>query len=471
MKLNKMFLVSIFILAILVIGAASASEEISDDVAAIEPTDDVITESVDEIEPTDEAPVQAVEEEDIQDSTILGDVEDDIKNDFEVQISDQPSSEGIFIYVQTKSDTYRSGNLSFFVNDVEKYKAPVYGGYIYDDERSWYFSADDLELASGTCAIKVNFFDDDEQKEVTLANKTITYISCVIPMSNQVKSAEEIITYLVKFPNVSSGTMTITDFYYGNSSSDMLNKTLGTANIVNEMATLEISGLNPNSPHMLLIEFSTNLGYGNRTAYMTIFNNTGNVAVSVPTEIVQGNNAIVSISSNESSPITISVDGNEVIYMNVSSLKYIIPDLSVGTHIVRVIYGILPFGSSSSLPESFYSNSYKITVKKPAPAPTPAPTVKKLATKIVASKKTFKVKTKVKKYTITLKAGKKLVKKVKVTLKVKGKTYKATTNSKGKATFKIKNLKKKGKYTAAIKFAGNKNYKASSKKVKLTVKK
>ena len=58
-----------------------------------------------------------------------------------------------------------------------------------------------------------------------------------------------------------------------------------------------------------------------------------------------------------------------------------------------------------------------------------------------------------------------------MTLKVKGKTYKATTNKKGKATFKIKNLKKKGKYTAVIKFAGNKNYKASSKKVKLTVKK
>ena len=38
----------------------------------------------------------------------------------------------------------------------------------------------------------------------------------------------------------------------------------------------------------------------------------------------------------------------------------------------------------------------------------------------------------------------KAIKNAKVTLKVKGKTYKAKTNSKGKATFKIKNLKKKG---------------------------
>jgi predicted outer membrane repeat protein len=98
------------------------------------------------------------------------------------------------------------------------------------------------------------------------------------------------------------------------------------------------------------------------------------------------------------------------------------------------------------------------------------PIVKK-STKIVAKKKTFKAKKKVKKYTITLKSGKTPIKKVKVTIKVKGKTYGATTNKKGKATFKIKNLKKKGKYTTTIKFAGNKNYKATSKKVKINVKK
>ena len=101
----------------------------------------------------------------------------------------------------------------------------------------------------------------------------------------------------------------------------------------------------------------------------------------------------------------------------------------------------------------------------------PSTKITKVASKFVAKKKTFKVKTKVKKYTITLKtkAGK-AIKKVRVTLKVKGKTYKATTNKKGKAVFKIKNLKKKGKFTAKLKFAGNKNYKASTKKVRLSVK-
>ena len=102
----------------------------------------------------------------------------------------------------------------------------------------------------------------------------------------------------------------------------------------------------------------------------------------------------------------------------------------------------------------------------------PKVVVSKAKPKITAKAKTFKVKVKTKKYTVTLKNNKgKVMKKVKLTLKVGKKTYKATTNSKGKATFNITKLTKKGKYTATVKFAGSKYYKALSKKVKITVKK
>ncbi len=96
--------------------------------------------------------------------------------------------------------------------------------------------------------------------------------------------------------------------------------------------------------------------------------------------------------------------------------------------------------------------------------------VNKQASKITAKKKTFKKAQKVKKYAITLKAGKKAISKVKVTLKIKGKTYNAKTTAKGKATFKIKKLTKKGKYQAVIKFKGNNYFKATTKKVKITLK-
>ena len=99
-------------------------------------------------------------------------------------------------------------------------------------------------------------------------------------------------------------------------------------------------------------------------------------------------------------------------------------------------------------------------------------TIIKASPKIVASKKTFKAKAKTKKYTITLKDDLgKAMKKAKVKIKVKGKTYTAKTNSKGKATFKLKKLTKKGNLKATITYAGNAYYNAASKKVKITIKK
>ena len=97
--------------------------------------------------------------------------------------------------------------------------------------------------------------------------------------------------------------------------------------------------------------------------------------------------------------------------------------------------------------------------------------VKKGTPKLTAKAKTFKVSTKTKKYTVTLKDHKnKVMKNTKVTLKVNGKTFKATTNSKGQATFKITNLKKRAKYIAAVKYGGSKYYNSITKKIKITVK-
>ena len=102
--------------------------------------------------------------------------------------------------------------------------------------------------------------------------------------------------------------------------------------------------------------------------------------------------------------------------------------------------------------------------------------VSKKKTTISASAKTFKVKSKTKQISVTLKTVKNafdgktyLYKGKKLTLTVNGKTYTAKTNAKGVAKFSLK-LTKKGKFTTKIKFAGDSTYKASSKTVKITVK-
>ena len=112
--------------------------------------------------------------------------------------------------------------------------------------------------------------------------------------------------------------------------------------------------------------------------------------------------------------------------------------------------------------DEFYTkSSKKVTV-----------VVKKASPKMTAKAKTFKVKVKAKKYKITLKDNTgKVMKSTKISLKVNKKTFSAKTNKKGIATFKITNLKKKGKFTAVIKYAGNKYYNKVTKKAKITVKK
>ena len=98
-------------------------------------------------------------------------------------------------------------------------------------------------------------------------------------------------------------------------------------------------------------------------------------------------------------------------------------------------------------------------------------TVTKATPKLTAKAKTFKKSVKTKKYAVTLKDNTgKVMKKVKLTLKIKGKTYKATTNTKGKATFKITKFTKKGTFKAVVTYKGNAYYNKVTKTVKIKIK-
>ena len=96
--------------------------------------------------------------------------------------------------------------------------------------------------------------------------------------------------------------------------------------------------------------------------------------------------------------------------------------------------------------------------------------VKKANAYLFASKKKFNAKTSVKKYKVTLKTNRNAaMKKVKVYLKVKGKTYVVKTNKKGQAIFKLKKLTRKGTYKATITYKGDNCYNGVVKKAKIKV--
>ena len=118
-------------------------------------------------------------------------------------------------------------------------------------------------------------------------------------------------------------------------------------------------------------------------------------------------------------------------------------------------FGIVAyFAGDNTTASSIDMGTFKVT-KNPTTLTTPAKTFKVSATK---------------KVTITLKSAGKAVAKKKVTLKVNGKTYTGTTNSKGQYTFTVK-LTKAGTYTYTAKFAGDNAYNAVTKTAKITVKK
>ena len=98
-------------------------------------------------------------------------------------------------------------------------------------------------------------------------------------------------------------------------------------------------------------------------------------------------------------------------------------------------------------------------------------TVKKATPKLTVKAKTFKKSLKTKKYTVTLKTNQnKVMKNTKVSIKVNKKTYTATTNNKGQATFKITKLNKKGTFKSVITYKGDKYYSKVTKQINIKVK-
>ena len=178
-----------------------------------------------------------------------------------------------------------------------------------------------------------------------------------------------------------------------------------------------------------------------------VINYGGKYAVTVKGKngkVIPGEKVTIYINNKKIKTVTTNKNGVATVTLAASMLK----SLKAGSKTLKI-----------TLSENYTPNSKAVKI-----------TINKEKTKITAKKKTFKKSKKTKKYTIILKNSKsKAVKKVKVTLKVKGKTYKAKTNSKGKATFKITKLNKKGKFTSKITFKATKYYKGASKKVKLTI--
>ena len=323
-------------------------------------------------------------------------------------------------------------------------------------------------LIAGNNTIKVVFTDKKYGEKTITKNLTVNKVNeytfnVVLPTGVKMGDTANVV---INLPDDASGNVTV---YLG----EVPFKDTANGNTI----SVPISGFVEGNNNISVV-YEGNGKYVGKT-----FN--GNISVDKkPVEIT--NNTIVVDTPKDTTTPSVSINlpenatGNLTVIVNGKtytkelvngSATITITDLPAGTYNATVLYtGDKVYDSINTTTTITVSEAKKQDTNTNTNTNTKKTT--KVATKLIAKNKKFKAKTKVKKYTITLKtkAGK-AVKKVQVTLKIKGKTYKAKTNAKGKATFKIKKLTKKGKHKAVIKFAGNKNYKACSKKVKITIKK
>ena len=204
---------------------------------------------------------------------------------------------------------------------------------------------------------------------------------------------------------------------------------MGNKNYESSNKSVEITILDKISTQLYALNITST--YGETKNLIITLKNEKNEVLINQNVIVNLNNKVYNITTNENGQVKISVN------------------LPANTYLAKITYAGDDIYKSSNY-------TAKIVVKKATPT-------------ITASSKTFKSTVKTKKVTVTLKYKNNAIKNAYVKLTVNKKTYKVKTNSKGIASFNVK-LTKKGSYSAVYKFDGNSNFKSTTKSVKIIIK-
>ena len=406
--MNKKFLiVNLILLAIFIIGAASASEDIASDDSALSVSDDGISE--DTLAVSDEVP--AIEDVPVGDEPLSTDADDSSQSSADEVILDEDNNQGIIIFVDEKSSFPTSGE------DVD----------------------------DGFAAISA---PKDMGGSVIISSNGKQFFNKAFSNFNESKVVPEDDEGLQNYLRYSVSPLDV-GFFEG----------LSNGNVI-DIAVL-------NSGNTILDSKKYSIFFeGNSFRFVSISNDEDSVT-KIATKITAPK---VSTTYNVAKKLVVTLkDANGKILANkkvtikvgtisktLKTNNYGKVSVAIGKLVPKTYTASIKFAGDSNYKASSFS--VKVVVNKAKP-------------KITAKKKTFKAAAKTKKVTATLKNNKgKVLKKVKLTLKIGKKIYSAKTNSKGVATFKVK-LTKKGKYTGKVKFAGSKYYKSVTKKVYITVKK
>lgn len=203
MKYNKLFLVGLLLIAIFMIGAASAAEDgLNNNLTADTSIDDTISESIDEINednPTNEEILSSNSDDEIlcekQDSGMY------LRHDAEYKVDSLESDEGYWVTVKFPQKV--SGNLSCFIDNKHISDKKI-------TAKTHYFKInlfDEGLLSYGEHEVEIRYTGDDSYKSTIIKEKfNVTYIFDV-SIDNE-KNYEATID--VMLPNAANGYVTYT---------------------------------------------------------------------------------------------------------------------------------------------------------------------------------------------------------------------------------------------------------------------
>ena len=321
-------------------------------------------------------------------------------------------------------------------------------------------------LSEGNYTANIKFFGDEKYKEATTtANVNVSESKIITELKEQLSEAQANATQL--FNNLTEANAKVDNLTTQLNKTQALFNNLTEANAKVDNLTTQLNKTQANATKLAEDLEDANQKAENLTTQLgDAQKQIQTLSADLISTTVAANNLNIKALTNGNIQVTLKANGtalanktvnviiNGVVYNGTTGedgiAKIAVKFASAGTY-----YATVTFAGDDT-----YKSS--ITTSKVV--------VSKKATKITAPKKSFKAKVKTKKVKITLKSGSTVLKSKKITLKVNGKTYTAKTNSKGVATIKVTKLTKKGTFTYTVKFAGDKAYKAITKKGKMTIK-
>ena len=416
MKIMHLIMVTLM-LAILTIGAVSASDDIITDDALTFEGEDSVGDAIDnEISAADsEDPVELPSE-----ANELGVRFDDIKSDIvvysEFNTNDDSSTDEKLAYVS--ADDYVDGTVTVLIDNVQYYKKTFskYAGKvtIYNFELKL-----PNNLKTGNHNVVVTYQRNGFiAKSVT---KTVDFdYKPILTYLDDIALGET--NYLRYKSGVVGRTGSIAVFNMnGNSKGSYIT----TVAVKDAQATIAIKG-SAIGDYKYWLDFNVDGRSFSRTVEFTVHANTAGFKATVPSKIYVGASAAVTFTGPYKGDVMIFVDGKAVkkVKYNGGKITDLVSGMTLGKHQISVQYDRGMY---------FYSKTFNVNVvKKP-----PVVTLKLNKVKVKKSAKKLVLKA-------TLKLDKKAKKGLKVTFKFNGKKFKAKTNRKGvvKVTVKKKFLKK-----------------------------